>query len=109
MRLDKADTVICFQLGRVICIMSYLMRVITNINKVRPDMPDGCPEKLDFEFVKYIWRFLKTSGKRNIEKLKEIKDKKIIIFKKRRQANKYIKDIAIKIKNTEVVGKYSRN
>lgn len=94
MRVKKADTVICFQLSRMVCILSYFKRVITNINKVRPDMPEGCPEKFDFQFMKYIWNFPKTSGRRNFERLERSTDKHIIVFKKRSEVNKYIKEIA---------------
>lgn len=89
-RLEKADTVICFKLSRTVCLMSYFKRVITNINKVRSDMPEGCPEKFDFEFMKYIWNFPKTSGRKNIEKIEKNKEKQIIVFKNRREANQYI-------------------
>lgn len=89
-RLEKADTIICFQLSRVVCLMRYLKRVITNINKIRSDMPEGCAEYLDFEFMKYIWNFPKVSGKKNLEILKRSKDKHLIIFKKRNEANQYI-------------------
>lgn len=89
-RLEKADTVICFKLSRAVCLLSYFKRVITNIHKVRPDMPEGCPEKFDFEFMKYIWNFPKKSGQRNINRIEKNKDKQIIVFKNRRQANKFI-------------------
>lgn len=56
---EKADTIICFKLSRYICIMRYLKRVITNINKIRTDMTEGCYEKIDLEFMKYIWNFSK--------------------------------------------------
>lgn len=89
-RLEKVDTVICFKLSRIVCILSYLKRVITNLNKVRPDMPEGCTEKFDFQFMKYIWNFPKSSGQRNMDKLEKSKVKQIIIFKNRREANQYI-------------------
>jgi adenylate kinase family enzyme len=91
MRLEKADTIICFQLSKWVCILSYLKRVITNINKVRPDMPEGCPERLDIEFMKYIWDFSKSLGQKNLDILKNVKDKQVIVFKKRREAKEYIK------------------
>ena len=53
-------------------------------------MPEGCPEKFDFEFMKYIWNFPKSSGQRNMDKLKKSKVKQIIIFKNRREAKQYI-------------------
>lgn len=83
-RIEKADTVICFELSRLVCLFSYFKRVITNLNRVRSDMPEGCNEKFDFEFMKYIWEFPKKSGKRN---------KQIIIFKNRRESNRYINNI----------------
>jgi len=92
-RLKKADTIICFKLHRVICLMGYFKRVITNLNKVRADMPEGCPEKFDIEFINYIWKFPETSGQRNLDKLQKSKDKQVIVFKSRRQANKYITEL----------------
>ena len=92
-RLEKADIVICFKLSRTVCLLSYFKRVITNISKVRPDMPEGCPEKFDFEFMKYIWNFPKASGLRNLERLRKNNDKKIIVFSKRSEVNKYIRGI----------------
>ena len=89
-RIEKADTIFSFQLNRVICLVRYFKRVIKNINKIRPDMPEGCPEHFDFEFMKYIWSFPKESGKRNLERIHNSKDKHVIIFKNKNDANKFI-------------------
>ena len=89
-RLEKADTIICFKLSRRVCLLSYYKRVITNIGKVRSDMPEGCPEKFDFEFMKYIWNFPKASGKTNIDVLEKNKDKQIIIFKSRKESQQFL-------------------
>lgn len=89
-RLGKADTIICFKLSRVVCLFSYFKRVVTNFNKIRSDMPEGCYEKVDFEFMKYIWNFPKMSGQRNLNRIQQIKDKQIVIFNSRREANEYI-------------------
>ncbi|WP_461205805.1 DNA topology modulation protein [Clostridium sp. DL1XJH146] len=93
MRIEKADTIICFRINRVKCIQGYFKRLITNINKKRPDMAEGCPEKFDFEFMKYIWDFPKKSGKKNIEILEKNKDKQLIIFRSRGEANKFLKEL----------------
>ena len=89
-RLEKADTIICFKLSRTVCLLSYFKRVITNIGKVRADMPEGCPEKFDFEFMKYIWNFPKASGKTNIDVLEKNKDKQIIVFKSRKESKQFL-------------------
>ncbi|WPC42855.1 DNA topology modulation protein [Clostridium sp. JS66] len=97
-RLEKADTVICFELSRVACILNYFKRVITNLNRVRPDMSEGCNEKFDFEFMKYIWNFPQKLGRRNNYIIEKNKDKQIIIFKNRRDVNRYI----IKLLNEKI-------
>lgn len=89
-RLEKADTIICFKLSRPVCILSYFKRVITNMGKVRPDMSEGCPEKFDFEFMKYIWNFPKASGKTNIDVIEKNKDKQIIVFKSRKESQQFL-------------------
>ena len=95
-RIEKADTIICFKLSRAVCLLSYIKRVITNINRVRPDMPEGCAEKFDFEFMKFIWNFPKTFGQRNIERIEKCNDKQIIVFKNRKEANQYIVQLSNK-------------
>lgn len=94
-RIEKADTIICFDLKRIVCIMRYFKRVAVNIGKTRSDMPAGCPEHLDFEFMKYIWNFPKVSGRKNLTRLQKCSDKHIIIFKKRNDADKYIDEILL--------------
>ena len=94
-RLDKADTIILFDLNRLVCLTSYFKRVITNIGKVRIDMPEGCFEKFDLEFIKYIWNFPKSSGRRNKERLSRYKDKSIIVFCKRSEVMKYLRELRL--------------
>ena len=89
-RLEKADTIICFKLSRIVCLLSYYKRVITNMGKVRPDMPEGCPEKFDYEFMKYIWNFPKGYGKTNIDVIEKNKDKQIIVFKSRKESQQFL-------------------
>ena len=82
------------KLNRAVCLQSYFKRVITNIGKVRPDMPEGCPEKFDFEFMKYIWNFPKKSGQANINRLRKSKGKQIIVFTNRREAKQLIIELS---------------
>jgi hypothetical protein len=34
-----------------------LLRVLTGYGRTRPDLPEGCPERFDFTFLRYIWEF----------------------------------------------------
>jgi adenylate kinase family enzyme len=57
LRLPRADTVAWFDYPRHVCLRRALWRVITNYGRARDDLAPGCPEKLDLEFLRYIWDF----------------------------------------------------
>lgn len=57
-RLPKADLVIWLNTPRIICMIRVLIRSLRN--EKRPDLPDGCTEKINyefFEFLRYVWDF----------------------------------------------------
>lgn len=56
-RLERADTVFVFKLPRSLCLYRTLKRSLTSYGTIRPDMAPGCPERLDWSFFKYTWRF----------------------------------------------------
>jgi adenylate kinase family enzyme len=57
LRLPRADTVLWFDYPALKCLGRVLWRVATTYGKVRADMAPGCPERLDWEFLRYVWRF----------------------------------------------------
>jgi adenylate kinase family enzyme len=56
-RLEKCDTVIFLDLPRFVCVYRVLKRVATYRKGKRPDMADGCDEKFDWEFIKWVWNY----------------------------------------------------
>jgi adenylate kinase family enzyme len=90
LRLQYCDQVICFDLPRAACMWGILSRAVRYRGQNRPDMGDGCPEKIDLEFIRYTWRFNKTEGSR----LRELLDgcgKPVVSFRSHREARKYLK------------------
>lgn len=55
MRLARADTVIHLDYRRMLRMVRIAKRVITSYGKVRFDMADGCPEKVDLSFLGFAW------------------------------------------------------
>lgn len=53
-RLAHADTFIYLELPLRVCLYRVLKRWVTHIGKNRPDMADGCTEKMDWAFLKFI-------------------------------------------------------
>jgi adenylate kinase family enzyme len=63
-RLARADAVIDLQFPPWLCVWRILRRVAGSFGRVRPDMAEGCPEHLNFEFLFYTATFPWTARKR---------------------------------------------
>ena len=57
LRLPRADTVVWFDYPRRVAIPRVLWRVAKTYGRVREDLAPGCPEKIDWEFLRYVWEF----------------------------------------------------
>ncbi|MEZ4322638.1 MAG: adenylate kinase [Myxococcota bacterium] len=56
-RLARADLVIWLDYPRHVCMTRVLKRVWTTHGTVRPDMGEGCPERFDAEFLRWVWNW----------------------------------------------------
>lgn len=92
-RMAHCDTVIFLDFNRVSCVWGILKRYLTNIGKVRPDMAEGCPEKIDWEFFVWVWNFNKTKRERIYRMLKEAEGIETIVLKNRRAVEKFLERV----------------
>ena len=69
-RMEACDTVIYLDFPRTLCVYRVLKRVVTYRKGSRPDMADGCDERFDWEFLKWVWTY-PTRSKPKVEKLLE--------------------------------------
>ena len=67
-----------------------LKRIIKNYNKEKPDIP-GCKERLDFTFIKYVATYNRKKRPIVIELLKDIPTEKLLVFRKQKDLNKWLK------------------
>ena len=89
-RLAKCDTVIYLDFSRWLCLWGMCQRVFGNYGKVRPDMTEGCPERFDWEFVKFIWDFNKNNRVRNYTWIAQAKHAKTVVLKNRREVKAFL-------------------
>lgn len=90
-RFPAADTIIYLDFPTRICMWRIIKRMIKGYGKVRPDLAEGCPEKIDFVFFKWVWTFRKKHRPNTMKYLKEYsKSKNIIIFTKSSQLSDYL-------------------
>lgn len=92
-RITRSDTVIYLDFSRFACLMGVLKRVFTTYGKVRPDMGEGCPERIDWEFLKWVWDFNKNKREKNYRLLNEAEGKETIVLKNRRAVKKFLEQV----------------
>jgi adenylate kinase family enzyme len=57
LRLPRTDMVIWVRMPRLLCIWGAISRWFKWIGRTRPEMAQGCPEKVDWDFLQFIWTF----------------------------------------------------
>jgi adenylate kinase family enzyme len=63
LRLPRADLVVVLQRSRWVCLRRVLWRSLVARGR-RPDLPDGCPEHVDWPLLQFIWRFYRATWPR---------------------------------------------
>jgi adenylate kinase family enzyme len=93
-RLKEADTAVYLDFPRIICLWQVIKRWLFYIGRNRPDVGEGCKEKIDLEFIMWIWNFNRTHREIMLEKLgKEKHEKNIYILKNYKEMNEFLNNI----------------
>lgn len=92
-RLEKCDTVIYLDLPRRTCMWGLVKRVSKYYGKTRPDMGENCPERLDWDFIKWVWNYNKNCRADNYALLENYKDKNIIILRSRKEVGRFLESL----------------
>ena len=57
LRMPRADTIVWLDMPRLVCLARAIWRAATYRDGARPDMPEGCREKFDLDFYRFIWSY----------------------------------------------------
>ena len=91
MRVNAADTIVLFDLPRTLCVYRAVKRWLTYRSGSRPDIAEGCDERFDLEFLKWIWNYPKRSlPKIESELAKAGNEKKVIRLRSRKEVSNFI-------------------
>ena len=93
MRLEKCDTVIYLDFSRVACMFGVLKRILTTFGTVRPDMAEGCPERFDLDFLKWVWNFNKSKREKYYRLLNKTDGIEKIVLKNRRAVKRFLQSL----------------
>ena len=90
-RIQYCDAVIYLDFSRFACLMGVAKRIMTTYGTVRPDMGAGCPERIDWEFLRWVWNFNKNKREKNYRLLNETEGIEKIVLKNRRAVKQFLK------------------
>lgn len=94
-RLKRADVIIFLDLPRILCMYRIVKRRVMYHNQTRPDMNEGCPEKLDWAFVKWVWNYKARSRAITLGRLKQTgAHQQVLIVNTRRQVKELLHHFA---------------
>lgn len=91
-RVEEADQIILILFNRFHCLYRVTKRFLTYRNQTRPDMGEGCNEKLDWEFIS--WVLHKGRTKKTKATYKEVQKKykdKVVVLKTQKQIDEFLK------------------
>ncbi len=103
-RLALADTVIFLDLPRVLCLTRALKRRVQYRGRSRPDIAPGCPEKMDPQFLRWIWDFPRTKRPGILKKLEAARamGAQVIHLRSPRDVNRFLETSALTAQRVQV-------
>lgn len=78
-RIERSDTIIYLDYRRSICLFRSLKRTFISSGQ-REDITEGCEEKLDIKFLKWIWNYRKKYRKETMDLLDSTTSKRVLVF-----------------------------
>ena len=91
-RVERCDTIIFLDLSRLLCVWRVTKRRLTYRNRSRPDMAEGCNEKLDREFISWVWNYSHRSRPKVIKLINENQaSKKIVWLRSNSDVERFLK------------------
>lgn len=94
-RLPRADTIVFLDLPRWRCLWRVLWRRVRYAGRTRPDMAPGCPEKVDREFLAWVWQWHAQHRPRHLAALREYgREKDVVILRSPREVRAFLARVA---------------
>ncbi|HLA63447.1 MAG TPA: DNA topology modulation protein [Rhodothermales bacterium] len=91
LRLASADTVVFLDLPRVLCLARVLRRIVRYHGRTRPDMAAGCPEHLDWAFLRWIWGYPRTQRPGVLDRLARVEpETRVVVLRSRAAVRRFL-------------------
>jgi adenylate kinase family enzyme len=96
LRRQVCDTIIWFDLPRSTRMLGIMRRIAGSYGQVRPEMAEGCPEKIHFEFSRYVWTYRQQQRPKLLKYSEGSRaEQSLVCFTNPTQANRYLRELAL--------------
>lgn len=89
-RLAACDTAVFLDLPRVLCLWRVVRRRVRYAGRTRPDTAAGCPERLSWDFVRWIWRYPEHRRARGVATLAAAEGVRVVHLRSRREVRDFL-------------------
>lgn len=94
-RMEEADRIVILDFNRFCCLWRAYKRYRMYRGKVRPDMAEGCCEKFDWEFIRWIlWEGRSEKAQKRYQYVASSYPRKTIVLKNQAQLDQFLKQQA---------------
>jgi adenylate kinase family enzyme len=97
-RLEAADTIVLLDLPRWLCMYSIVKRTIMYRNRTRPDMAEGCKERLDLEFILWVWNYPTSGRTRTLTDISQLTGKRVEVLKSRAEVDRFLEQVKSEVR-----------
>ena len=71
--MERADTIIFLDCSRWRCFWGIVRRRFEYHGRQRPDMPEGVPEHIRWDFVKWLWTYPATVRPKVLDRIEKFR------------------------------------
>jgi len=94
-RLESADQIVLLLFGRLRCLYRAYRRYLVFRGKSRPDIAEGCPEKMDWTFARWILRDgRRKPARERYRRIRETYREKTVVLTSQRQLDKFVRNLS---------------
>ena len=93
LRIKAADTVVFLDRSRLFCLWRVIKRLMKYRGENRPEMAEGCREKIDLDFLNWIWHYPRDVKPRIEAIFAKMPEKRVIRLRNSKQAELFLEAI----------------
>src|SRR5262245_7028085 len=89
-RLAAADTVVFLDLPRIVCLWRIVTRAARYWGRTRPDIAPNCRERLDWEFVVWVWTYPDRRRPDILKRLRELDLTRVAVLRSQNVVDRFV-------------------